>query len=202
MNAILMSIQPKWASKILSGEKTIEVRKTAPKEVPFKVYIYCTKGQELWGDGTGDTWKGIAEDECLETVFSLNPTLSPLNGKVVAEFVCSKVEIIPVDSEAFTAISKPSCLTTDELIEYCSGRDMYGLHISALKIYDKPKALGEFIIKCKYYDPWYMSSACSDSDCPYLKIKYGDNGKEMWCGRNGEKAITRPPQNYMYVEEL
>lgn len=35
MKSILMSIQPKWVKKIISGEKIIEVRKTAPKEVPF-----------------------------------------------------------------------------------------------------------------------------------------------------------------------
>ena len=32
-NRILMSINPKWLAKILNGEKTIEVRKTAPKEL-------------------------------------------------------------------------------------------------------------------------------------------------------------------------
>lgn len=29
--AILLSIRPEWVEKILSGEKTIEVRKTRPK---------------------------------------------------------------------------------------------------------------------------------------------------------------------------
>ena len=42
MKAVLISTQPKWVEKIASGQKTIEVRKTAP-EVPFKAYIYCTK---------------------------------------------------------------------------------------------------------------------------------------------------------------
>ena len=44
MKAVLMSIHPKWCEKIFNGEKTIEVRKTAPKlETPFKVYVYQTK---------------------------------------------------------------------------------------------------------------------------------------------------------------
>lgn len=30
MKAILMSIRPEWCEKIFNGEKTIEVRKTAP----------------------------------------------------------------------------------------------------------------------------------------------------------------------------
>lgn len=39
MIAVLISIRPKWCEKIISGEKTIEVRKTRPKmDTPFKCY--------------------------------------------------------------------------------------------------------------------------------------------------------------------
>lgn len=31
MRAVLMSIKPEWWEKILTGEKTMEIRKTAPK---------------------------------------------------------------------------------------------------------------------------------------------------------------------------
>ena len=48
MKAVLISIRPKWCEKIISGEKTIEVRKTRPKMYrPFKCYIYCTKDKHL-----------------------------------------------------------------------------------------------------------------------------------------------------------
>ena len=48
--AVLMSAKPEWCKKILSREKTVEVRKTRPKlETPFKVYIYCTKTAEGCG---------------------------------------------------------------------------------------------------------------------------------------------------------
>ena len=33
MKSILMSIQPKWVKKIISGEKIIEVRKTAKGDI-------------------------------------------------------------------------------------------------------------------------------------------------------------------------
>lgn len=34
--SVLISIRPEWVEKILSGEKTLEVRKTRPKlETPF-----------------------------------------------------------------------------------------------------------------------------------------------------------------------
>ena len=47
MIAVLISIRPKWCEKIISGEKTIEVRKTRPKmDTPFKCYIYkCGSGK-------------------------------------------------------------------------------------------------------------------------------------------------------------
>ena len=149
-----MPIQPKWCELIVSGQKTIDVRKTAPKEVPFKVYIYETKGasETPWVDEDGHfIYKG--------------------SGKVIGEFICNKVETIPVDSEAFTFISKPACLTTDELLEYCSGKDMYGLHISDLKVYDEPKELSDFysIKQCK---PW------------------------TW-----KEPLARPPQSWQYIQE-
>ena len=160
MKSILMSIHPKWVEKIINGEKTIEVRKTAPKEVPFKVYIYCT--------GV----KNLNLTEYIKIFRATGGAIDYWHGKVVAEFVCDEVDTIPVDSEAFAAISKPACLTIDELIEYCSGKDMYGLHISDLKVYDKPKELSDFysIKQCK---PW------------------------TW-----EQPLARPPQSWQYVGEI
>ena len=71
MKSVLISIRTKWVEKISSGEKTIEVRKSAPKEVPFKAYIYCTIGNGVKGDYLVPS--GI---QC---------------GKVIGEFVCDKV---------------------------------------------------------------------------------------------------------------
>jgi predicted transcriptional regulator len=46
----LISIKPKWCELIANGSKTIEVRKTKPHiDVPFKCYVYCTKGEETYG---------------------------------------------------------------------------------------------------------------------------------------------------------
>jgi predicted transcriptional regulator len=49
MKAVLISVRPKWCEKIVSGEKTIEVRKTRPKmNPPFKCYIYkCGNGKVI-----------------------------------------------------------------------------------------------------------------------------------------------------------
>ena len=41
MDCVLISIKPEWVELILSGKKTIEVRKGLPNlKQPFKVYIY------------------------------------------------------------------------------------------------------------------------------------------------------------------
>ena len=200
MKSILMSIQPKWCELIASGKKTIEVRKTAPKEVPFKVYIYCTGVKNL----------NLTEYTKLHR--KTGGAIDYWHGKVVAEFVCNAVESIPVDSEAFTAISKPSCLTTDELIEYCSGRDMYGLHITALKVYDEPRELGEFFCYNKELEKRFLDGenyCCYDAKNEYGEAMTECDGENIkncyhcweewsgWCHR-----ITRPPQNYIKIMEV
>ena len=87
--AVLISIRPEWCEKIISGEKTIEVRKTRPNLVPpFKCYIYCTAGRQ-------DLNIPISQErlmrDYLETgsMKSLNCPLG--NGKVVGEFTCNSV---------------------------------------------------------------------------------------------------------------
>lgn len=44
MPEIMISIRPEWTRWIVSGKKTVEVRRTKPAcNTPFKCYIYCTK---------------------------------------------------------------------------------------------------------------------------------------------------------------
>ena len=47
--AVLISISPELAKKLMEGRKTIEVRKTRPKmDTPFKCYIYkCGNGKVI-----------------------------------------------------------------------------------------------------------------------------------------------------------
>ena len=98
MKAVLISIRPKWCEKIVTGEKTIEVRKTCPKlETPFKCHIYCTKAKEhlltILKDGDenyGEIYHGkpvfIKVDES---------TVCDMWGKrqkVIGEFVCDEIK--------------------------------------------------------------------------------------------------------------
>lgn len=186
MKSIMISIQPQWVEKILNGGKTIEIRKTMPKcELPCKVYIYCTKGQELWGDGTGETWKGIDENEDMTLVHELNPTLTRLNGNVVAEFTLNKVDILERDLNDWLPKNRYDIsndlleninLNQEQLWNYGQGKILYAWYIDDLKIYDKPKELSEF-----------------------SSISKRMKGKES---RFSSHLLQRPPMSWCYVEEL
>ena len=178
MKSVLISIQPKWVEKIASGEKTIEVRKSAPKEVPFKAYIYCTKEKKQ----DDIIWAGVCGDR------------GKWNGRVIGEFVCDKVYSIKNQGGRFVVaneeqsvtneIARQSCLDYDDMVSYFGNKDGFGWHISDLKIYDKPKELNEFRKHCK------MTLPMCDR-CEYYSI---------WRGRC--ENITRPPQSWCYVEDL
>lgn len=75
--AVLISIRPEWVRKIMSGQKTIEVRKTRPKITPpFKCYIYkCGNGKVIGEflcdeiiniNGAGRIPSDAARPTCLE----------------------------------------------------------------------------------------------------------------------------------------
>ena len=210
MKAILISIRPKWVEKIASGEKTIEVRKSAPKcEEPFKCYIYCTKPSKKYQTICGcmvintdelyrlpngkikHDWSG--ELMCCNGEYTRD---NFLNGKVIGEFVCDWVtEITPhCDIEDFVnqyihgypaILDENDCLSFQEMKSYLGNKNGYDWHISDLKIYDKPKELSEFKhwVNNKDYDGW------NEQRTKIIK------GFVL-------KPLTRPPQSYMFVEEV
>lgn len=191
MKSILISIRPEWVEKIASGEKTIEVRKSAPKELPFKAYIYCTKDRK--------NLLPIEHGKVLQKVnFWENTDAYYGFGKVIGEFVCDKVDEYTFSHyEAEYRVThveqKAMCLNQPELIRYGKGKTLYGWHISDLKIYDKPKEFSEF-----YTIPE------SGSDCCCGCVWHETPLYEMPCRTcTGErKYLYRPPQSYMYVEEV
>lgn len=149
IKAVLLNIPPEWCEKILSGEKTVEIRKTRPKlEPPFKCYIYCT----------------LAGSDSL-FVNVLNRDVAAWNRggwpekmrRVIGEFICDDIrrigpEYCVVKEDIESAISG-SCLTVPQVKDYAgwkSGmsyadlKDLYGWNISDLKIYDQPRLLSNF----------------------------------------------------------
>lgn len=185
MKAVLISIRPQWCEKITSGEKTIEVRKTAPKEVPFKTYIYETKESKM--RYLDDRFNSFLNNKSHYTDM----------GKVIGEFICDKVDEYTFSHyEAEYRVThveqKAMCLNQPELIRYGKGKTLYGWHISDLKIYDKPKELSEF-----------YTIAESGSDCCCGCVWHETPLFEMPCRTcTGErKYLYRPPQSWCYVEE-
>lgn len=196
MKSILLSIKPKYVALIASGKKTIEVRKTAPKEVPFKAYIYCTS-QKFDGEIllTADKKVERRYKNCRD-----NGDIS-LAGKVIGKFICDKVYSIKNQGSSFVVVNKEqgvtneiarqSCLDYDDMVSYLGNKDSYGWHISDLKIYDKPKELSEFYRPCSYSGICYSCNRFRPNGTPNDK-------PNDFC--DGE--ITRPPQSWQYVEEL
>lgn len=185
MKSVLLSTRPKWCEKICHGEKTIEVRKSAPKEVPFKAYIYCTKDRK--------NLLPIEHGKVLQKVnFWENTDAYYGFGKVIGEFVCDKIDEYTFSHyEAEYRVThieqKSMCLSHPELIQYGKGKTLYGWHISQLKIYDKPKELKDFLLPCGGKICW---------GCNLLNVKEAD------CINRGKRYATLPPQSYMYVEEV
>lgn len=204
MKSVLISIRPKWVDKIASGKKTIEVRKTAPKKVPFKAYIYCTS-QKFDGEIllTADKKVERRYKHCRD-----NGDI-PLTGKVIGEFICDKIDEYKFHEglTEFNSMGLPSriygsylifaddykamCLSYDEVKNYGKHKTLYGWHISDLKIYDKPKELSEFYRPCSYSGICYSCNRFRPNGTPNDK-------PNDFC--DGE--ITRPPQSWQYVKEL
>ena len=196
MKSVLISTRPKLVEKICHKigedetgnaiyEKRIEVRNTAPQEVPFKCYIYETKGQYVKFTHGAHTKYGYGR------------------GKVIGEFICDKVDEYNFHNGlvAFNSMGLPSgfygsylifeddyesmCLSYDEVKNYGKGKTLYGWHISDLKIYDKPRELSEFRKPCdRFLD-------C----CTCRRLVHNEY---MSC----DNKITRPPLSWCYVEDL
>lgn len=213
MKSVLISIRPKWCEKIVNGEKTIEVRKTAPKEEPFKAYIYCTKVKSQW---RFINYEGACQNSEGEIVYA--------QQCIIGEFVCDKVYLIKNQGSRFSVadeeqsvtneIARQSCLDYDDMVGYLGNKDGCGWHITDLKVYDKPKELSEFYKLFKYDGDGIICGTREEMndiyefDCETVFGKiYPDFSLKDFDCKHCPKArdfyrLTRPPQSWCYVEEL
>jgi predicted transcriptional regulator len=120
MPEIIISINRPHTDDIRVGLKTLEIRKTIPKSLPCKVYIYETKGK----DGSG---KVIGE-------FTLNRFL-------VIQSNMKAVSLLPILDRA-----KINLKTFFRYTKFDKGirRDIFAWQIDDLIIYEVPKSLEEF----------------------------------------------------------
>ena len=187
--AVMLSIRPKWCEKIISGEKTIEVRKTKPKlDTPFRGYIYCTL------QGCNEFFR---VDLGRDVAKWNRGKWADRKGNVIGEFTCDRIYKIDKDSTGFLfkagglsvykQAAEEKCdlrvaMTDDELHGYLGHCQGYGWHISDLRIYDAPRKLSEFErpYKCNECDAKWATecNACHE-----------------------EGKIKRPPQSWCYVQE-
>lgn len=214
MKSVLISIRPKWVEKIASGKKTIEVRKTALKEVPFKGYIYATRPKKYYKCGavsTSDELLWLANGKIkMGDGFELwanGEDYQCVNGKVIGEFICYNVdefyewELSPQgkfaesEEDRLKRFLSAACLSGEEVVRYRENlpyfKPLYGWNISDLKIYDKPKELSEFYRICK--------KPCKPNKGKILCLT---TKSLKMNGCDGKILITRPPQSYMFVEEV
>lgn len=130
MKSVIKSLRPEVCMRIANGEQSIIVAKSAPKEVPFKAYMYQTKHK--------CGCKII--NEVLDGVYN--------SGKVIGSFVCDRIrEIIPLGLRGFKLGAewlKEMCLSKEQLDEYGGLKTLYSWHITEPKLFDKPRALSEF----------------------------------------------------------
>ena len=182
--SVLIAIQPYYVFLIIARamgwnipqDKTVEVRKDFPKDSAWnkRVHIYCSKNRR--------SFNRIPKQ--------YQPLMEKFLGKVVGEFVCAKIEMYDyfikkpldelIDGEYRHYLTcnelERTCLRAKELEKYLNEEDGYGWHISDLKIYDKPKELGEF----KTPNKAIIART--------FNLEYG-------------KPLSRPPQSWCYVEE-
>lgn len=212
MNSIMISIRPKWVASILNGKKTIEVRKTAPKDwmdylsgktdekpKPKTVYIYCTKPNnslfavgKMFDDRIGKIAYFVDEKRYIE---KYTDTGEVLNGKVLAKFTLTEVEDASrMNSGDGFRFTNDACIGYDEFLNYLyKGKEqIFGWHISDLVIFDRPRELSEFI------PPKWDKCGVKDKNGLYQcdKCPYGD-WANIQCKR---KPLTKAPQSWCYVE--
>lgn len=194
VKAIFMSIRPEHLVNILNGKKTLELRKSIPKDFKGWVYLYCTKA------------KPYIDKKTLLTVnvASFNGE-QDLNGFVVARFWFDDYIEIKMEEEYVSNWLTPyvyrynvpqellnkMCLTNKQLEDYSpdiKGNDIYDMklptlyawHIKNLEIFDKPMELRDF-------SKWVRKTIYSGTDCP----PYVD---EVLA------SVSRAPQSWQYVE--
>lgn len=176
--AVLISIQPEWCKKIITKEKTVEIRKTMPSVIsePFKCYIYCTNGAPLF------YWKAANRIR-----FDLRPHDS-LDCKAIGNDDIA-VEITDV---------KKSCIRRADLSKYAGKAPfLYAWHISDLKIYDEPRSLNEF---CRFdFQSMNGTDVCGNESCEHYQPS-GSYMEPPTCAING-CCLSKPPQSWCYVAE-
>jgi hypothetical protein len=198
MKAIMLTIRLKWFYLTYKGIKTIEVRKSAPKDFVGDVYEVVSKTN--------------FEKDLMEIPENEREFFKQFKGKVGLKFTLNKVEEIYFENHKSIYCDDPlypetDSLSYDELLDKsCTkalpygeteignyiGEKGYAWHISNLVIFDRPRELGEFkhneehksCLECPYYN------VCETTD--YIEVRKGICYIPV--------PLTKAPQSYMFIE--
>ncbi len=209
---VMYSIQPYHCDNIAGLRKNLELRKRRPVlEPPFVAYIYETKGkQTVVFEGCTVSFNGrgkvIGEficdridefeaefcedgdkpDGCMEQIKKV--VYIDEYGEKDYDYITGN----EVDNPDDCKLCRDACLSYQKIRKYIGYgiNTFYGIHISQLKMYDKPKKLSEFIIE----------GECDCVGCRYCGWVGYPNNIPTCEIRNGYKPLKRAPQSWCYVE--
>lgn len=170
---ILASLKPYYYYLIGERKKTIEVRKTALKNLPQDIAFYMSKDEKSFAKIPKEFQEKYREHF----------------GKVGIRAVVDNMDVYAYDCCDGVDIDDDMLLETmidrEYINIYAKGKPLYGWHLDNVAIYDKPKELSEFRISCNRKNLCYSCNRFT--------------GKPWDICNN---SITRPPQSYMFVEEV
>lgn len=229
MKSIITSVSPYLCEKITSGDCKILVKKSAPKEVPFKVFIYCTKMRkksDLITKNENFGWIRCAASSLFNRAEEYDA-----NGKVIGEFICNKVDnfycvSVPyqrennlgygqfIDNGVYKVNSWHEGIAFERNDRYIdtmlNNNDLKKMCLTAQELFNYigigKHLYGWHISNLKIYDkPKELSEFRKQCNCKghcfmcEREIVKQDKSKQMCVCY--EKA-TRPPQSWMFVEEI
>ena len=192
MKAILLTIRLKYFYLTYKGIKTIEIRKSAPKDFVGDVYEVVSKTN--------------FEKDLLEIPENEREFFRQFKGKVGLKFTLNKVEEIKCSAmfnvptyNTETLFERQlcikSCLGIYDIGDYLWHKKGYAWHISNLEIFDEPKELREFEKVGSYNNHTIKCKKKEQGRCNFGKSKF--TGKWVGC----EKArLTKAPHSYMFIE--
>lgn len=190
---ILASLKPYYYYLIGEKKKDIEVRKSALKDLPQDIVFYMSKDEKSFAKIPKEFqakyrkhFGKVGIRAVVDKICSMKMTITAYGDLILL----SKIGMI---------CNYNICLSNDELYAYLGDKTGYGWNLDCVAIYDKPKELSGFSPICSYKND---DGSCQyrKVDCLYQQRDYNTDGSVnlVTCG----KSITRPPQSYMFVEEV
>ena len=192
MKTIMISIRPRHVADILNHKKSVEIRKTFPKEFlqkkrykSYTVYIYCTKStkkEKLYFSMFHGDYRTAEHVDHKHRI---------LNGLIVAKFKLNRIGIVSPLSTKYWC--EEACLSETELLTYLNGEEGYAWYIDDLEIFNKPMELTNFKrVKWEKCDVKDKNGLYQCDKCPY--------GNKYLYECNYEKPL-KAAQSWCYVED-